>query len=63
LVGRSVKHFAFEERGKRRLHARRSASRWRLLRQRNDPDRHAERRAFTRDLERIAAAAGLYRGR
>jgi DNA polymerase len=27
-----------------------------ILRQRTDADRHAERRAFTRDLERIAAA-------
>jgi uracil-DNA glycosylase family protein len=27
-----------------------------ILRQRDDADRHAERRAFTRDLERIAAA-------
>jgi DNA polymerase len=29
-----------------------------ILRQRTDADRHAERRAFTEDLERIAAALG-----
>jgi DNA polymerase len=27
-----------------------------ILRQREDADRHAERRAFTRDLEKVAAA-------